>query len=567
MNTFYYKSLFLGKVYIDEVIKHGVLTVLKWIKKASVAEEFLKKTLIIASKMKKEVIISDVCNILRDGEHSFSHIEDWKNINIGEILHNKDENGKASIYFANQKRLVLGGLSLLYVEKQVHGDRDKALRCLSQNSGFDSIELWLIETYKLIHPPKESSRKLNAILLVVLQLLLSFFFLFWDWISDVLLCYQYMNIALNKENSTRDETEMSGKCAENDQMLTNQCKQTDAEVQSTYTTASLVMLITISLSTLAYIWTAINHSSGEWIKISESDNKVKSFINNFLYILSKIFWPITYITREYHIKVYTEETESNRDAVKESKTMWLFIRTLENGVTNYIQMLVQIYLMKPYVAFLTTLSFTEFLQLGIGSIFNFSDSLCDGKNVSIALGKLFLSIISLSYGASSRQASKQGITLGQTIKNFVLWISFFCLSLARIIALFSLMSLESPLPGLVSFQMIHLLLVFFILIKEEKGKCSVQKFFSRDTMRVIGSCFSCHTVVITFQNRQRGTPTFWTQLKFQSLIFCENVALAVLPLLAPPNLYPHEDCLNLSPKSVSLVLCLWLAGIIFQVNS
>ena len=563
---FIIKTIFIGKDYIDEVIKHGVYAVLKWIKHSSVAVDFLKKTLIMASKLNKEVLIADICNILRDTQHSFSHIEDWENIDIGEILHHKDEkdSGNPPIYFANKRKLLLGGLSLLYVEKEVHGeDRDGALKCLRENAGYMKLDMWLIDTYKLIHPPKESSRKLAAVLLVVLQLLLSFFFLIGDWISDIVLCYQYMIIAFNQEDSSRNET-----CAENDQILP--CfDQTHTEVQSTYSIAFCIMLATISVSTLAYIWTAINHSPGDWTNVSDTDNRVITFIKIrfgfILKMLSKILWPLTYLAREFNDKVNLENTEQDNQAVEESKSMWMFIKTLENGLENFLQMFLQLFLMKPYVSFLTTLSVTEIIQLGIGSIFNFSDSLCDGKNVNIALGKLFFSVISLSYGASSRQASKQGITLGQTIKNLVLWLSFFCFSLARTMALFSIMSLESPLPALVGFLLIHLELVSFILY-EGSGRCTIQNFFKMDTVRLITSCLASHTVVITFQNKPRGTPSFWTQLKFQSLILCENIALVVFPFVST-ELYPSELCFEYSPKIVALVICLWFAGIIFQVNN
>ena len=59
-------------------------------------------------------------------------------------------------------------------------------------------------------------------------------------------------------------------------------------------------------TTLAYIWTAIKHSPAEWTMVLETDNRIVSFIKYFFKILSKIFWPITYISREYTAKVYIE---------------------------------------------------------------------------------------------------------------------------------------------------------------------------------------------------------------------------------------------------------------------
>ena len=276
-------------------------------------------------------------------------------------------------------------------------------------------------------------------------------------ISDVSLCYQYYNVAFFTK-----EKQITGTCDE------IEFEQTLADVTATYTLAFYVMLVTISVSSIAYLWAIIKHSAAEWIINLDKENKIKNqFIYHvrklfyfFLILISKILWPLTHLLREYKSKVKTHEGGAN-DPIHESETTWLFIKTIDNGVENFIQMYLQLYLIKPYVTKLTKLPVVDILQ-GIHSIYNLSDSLCKGKNVSIALGKLFLSLISLSYGAASRQASKPGISFGQTIKNLVLWLSFVCLSVARTTSIFSLVALETPIPGLVTFFLIHLLLVSLI---------------------------------------------------------------------------------------------------------
>ena len=147
---------------------------------------------------------------------------------------------------------------------------------------------------------------------------------------------------------------------------------------------------------------------------------------------------------------------------------------------------------------------------------NFSDSLCDGKNVNIALGKLFLSILSLAHGSSSRRTSKTGITLGQTIKNFVLWLSFICLTLARTIAIFSLVTLEYPLSGIACFISIHLIMMPLVFIdghgklweisKTNSKKPSLQRL--KNIGKLMLTCLASHTLVINFQSQDRGNQTF-----------------------------------------------------------
>jgi hypothetical protein len=262
--------------------------------------------------------------------------------------------------------------------------------------------------------------------------------------------------------------------------------------------------------------------------------------------------------------VKTHEGGAN-DPIHESETTWLFIKTIDNGVENFIQMYLQLYLIKPYVTKLTKLPVVDILQ-GIHSIYNLSDSLCKGKNVSIALGKLFLSLISLSYGAASRQASKPGISFGQTIKNLVLWLSFVCLSVARTTSIFSLVALETPIPGLATFFLIHLLLVSLIF-KNMVISCGKNSSLqnARQLVIFIMSCFASHTVIICFQTKERGAETFWTQLKFKSLILCENISLLLLTLLVP-NLYPPEDYYYTSQDYVFFSIGLWLFGVLLQVS-
>ena len=253
------------------------------------------------------------------------------------------------------------------------------------------------------------------------------------------------------------------------------------------------------------------------------------------------------------------DKQRGRKKVDESKEYWFIIKTLENGVENVIQMFLQLYLLTPYISFLTTLSLSEFIQLSVSNIFDFTDSLCEGRNLSIGMSKLFLSILSLSFGASSRQTSKPGITLGQTLKNIALWLSFVCLSISRIMAIFSLVALQSPLPGIVCFVLIHLVLVFFILIDKSVSYRKVSSHFL-----TIMSCISSHTVIISFR-KYRGQTTFRRQLHFQSLILLENVLLCTLPLMIPDH-YPPEDCYDYSHKFIAFVVGLWSIGIILQVN-
>ena len=83
-------------------------------------------------------------------------------------------------------------------------------------------------------------------------------------------------------------------------------------------------------------------------------------------------WPLTYLIRAFNDRVETDKTGENHQ-LYESKTTWVFLKSIENGLEGSIQMFLQLYLLKPYVSYLTTMPFSQVIQQGIGSILNFSD--------------------------------------------------------------------------------------------------------------------------------------------------------------------------------------------------
>ena len=546
-----------------------------------VIEEFLKIMLVSAAKFNEKNVVSEICNLLLDEDHSsLNHLKGEKSLNARNILHFKDHDKKQAIYYANYNNQLLTALELLYVEKNIHRkNRNDAMRCLRKHAGYMELDQWMIDSYKLIHPAGKWPRRFLAFIMVLTQVLLSFLFLFWDNISDVLLCYQYMNIAFRIEGSTSNAT-----CVIDGQKST--CfEQSSADIQESYTAAFCVMVVTILVSTMAYVWAAIKHSPGEWInKLRTGKHRIPivSFISQswdlVLWLLAKFMWPLTYVIRSFSDRVEVGKTGINH-SLQESESIWKLLKSIENGLENFIQMFLQLYLLKPHVSYLTTMSFSQVIQQGIGSIFNYSDSICDGKNVNIALGKLFLSILSLSYGASSRLTSKKGITLGQTIKNLVIWIAFVCFSLSRTIAIFFLIALESPLLGIACFICLHLTLVPLVFTDITGNSSNFIEMVVRSsismkekpisTIRYAGSfmmsSLSSHTFIINFQSDERNNQTFWVQFKFQFIILVENLLLLLLPLMHP-NLYPAEECFVYSSSFILYASALWMVGICLQVK-
>ena len=196
-------------------------------------------------------------------------------------------------------------------------------------------------------------------------------------------------------------------------------------------------------------------------------------------------------------------------------------------------------------------------------MFSMPESYCNKSDGYAALGKLTLTILSLSYGMSSRQATKRGQTLGQSIKNLVLWISFSLFSLARMIAIFSLLTLSYPLPALLSFMFVHILMVLLIqacLNKKMNSIWTLTKEFVPNLISAVGS----HTLWIDINSPARGTPTFLKQTIFQAMIMIENLIMLLLPVLAP-GYYPQDDCFQIHPSLIIYSCSFWLVGALLQV--
>ena len=215
----------------------------------------------------------------------------------------------------------------------------------------------------------------------------------------------------------------------------------------------------------------------------------------------------------------------------------------------------------------------------IKDVFNPPESLCGGKGGYSALGKLFLSVLSLTYGVASRQTTKRGQTLGQTIQNLALWLSYLMLCVVRILSIFSLLALKNPVLPVIAFATIHFTSVFLILLITQE--CSYKDIFQKknnnswrthlkrvlmDIFPVILSCLASNTFIINFHDVKRGTPTFLKQFCFQVVVFLENLVLLLLPLIWT-ELYPSSDCFKSSASVLYIAGGLWISGICLLVRN
>ena len=567
-------------------------------------EKFLKFCLVHASKCKNYSMVTEICTCLKNQNQEM----------INDVLHHKDEDKKTALFYANEKKQFKNGFDLISLEKKAHrGDRDEALRCIRKEAGYDQLDLWFIETYKLLHPPSKCTRRIEAFFAVLFFVLPSVISFFYDLVTDILLCIQYYYIAYGTSMQTKCSVQPSYEtcfkeafgnlsCIQVDQVatsmkkiLTNEtcllsdewspCVEDNQEsVNMKYEIAFVVNFISIFFSLLVYL--------GNIIRLKPDFSKIENkCVRKILEFCMKILWPLYYIIEEYRFRtaamVEKEEKSAGnvndtyerkeRTAELTADDSWKLLRAVENGIENYVQMVLQIFLLLPYISFIISLPVSQILNLSLVNIinmFSWPESFCDKRDGYAALGKLTLTILVLSYGTSSRQTSKRGQTLGQSIKNLSLWVSFFCYSLARIMAIFSLLSLSNPLPFVITFIIVHIIFVLLIQAKLNEIKLDytwngtqLNKIWTQ--IKGLGlnltSAIGSHTLWISIHSTKRGTPSFFKQLLFQTIIIFENLILLLLPVIVP-HLYPPEECFQIHPSIIGYSFLFWSVGVALQVQ-
>ena len=564
--------------------------------------------LILSSKHKQDSLVTEISNLLSNYEsaiwtkwrerNNIRQDKDNYELMMSEILHSTDAEHHSVLYYINKNGNLKNGLELLYNERYSHKNRAEALQCIRRRSGNFLLDSWLIDTYKIVDPSNGCGRKLNAIVAVAVQILLSILFFASDYVTDLLLIIQYWFMAFDTEhilNSTCNtevdyETCLAYEIGLNKSMTIDDfipqvvhlienvtCSKTrkwtsctDLDIETTkdqYIPAFWVMLLTIIISTVTYLWITI--------KTKVADEK-PWYVKIFL----KPLWPVFYLIQEYELRSNTNQ--KLEISLQQNEKLWKLLKSVENGVENYFQFLIQLYLLAPYISFLRTLPVQELLEMSLSNvlgIFNPPESLCGGNGGYSALGKLFLSVLSLTYGVASRQTTKRGQTLGQTIQNLALWLSYLMLCVVRILSIFSLLALKNPVLPVIAFATIHFTSVFLILLITQE--CSYKDIFQKknnnswrthlkrvlmDIFPVILSCLASNTFIINFHDVKRGTPTFKKQFCFQVVVFLENLVLLLLPLIWT-ELYPSSDCFKSSASVLYIAGGLWISGICLLVRN
>jgi hypothetical protein len=265
-----------------------------------------------------------------------------------------------------------------------------------------------------------------------------------------------------------------------------------------------------------------------------------------------------------------------------STVIWNNIKIVEYGLESSIQLLLQLWLLQPFLPIIMTWDTTKLINSCVTGLFNFitleNYPACYFEK---ALFKIFLTITLLSLGISQMK-KKPGQSFVKTLPMFI---SIFGQTVGRIVALKSLVLMTTILGHYKYFLFfcVHVLLVFLIKIffdvkslsEKLNACCKGEGGGKRQMWHVITFIISgiSSTIVMLYLSRDKKVEqgkrhhTFLSHSAFQILILLENLFLVIFPFIADSSSYPPEDCFPANSKynAIWIVILAWLAGAVFQV--
>jgi hypothetical protein len=246
--------------------------------------------------------------------------------------------------------------------------------------------------------------------------------------------------------------------------------------------------------------------------------------------------------------------------------IWNNIKIVEYGLESSIQLLLQLWLLRPFLPIILTWDMTELISRSFAGMVNFLTlEKYPACYIEKALFKILLTISLLSLGISQMK-KKPGQTFAKTLPLFM---SIFAQTVGRIVALMSLVLMTTPL-GLYKFALFfvpHILLVCLIKtifeVKSEGKRKRICQLFTFLFKGITSTIVMIHLP----KEEHKPHPSFLSHSCFQVLVLLENLLLVSFPFFANGRYYPPKDCFPASSRyyAVSIVILAWLFGTAFQV--
>jgi hypothetical protein len=292
--------------------------------------------------------------------------------------------------------------------------------------------------------------------------------------------------------------------------------------------------------------------------------------------VSKLLWPLVHMWRRMR---YLSSLKSGEYKHQSDET-WKNIKAVEYGIESSVQLFLQLWLLKPFLLDISVWSTNDVIVSCVTGVANFvTFDTYPACYIEKALGKILLTIISLTLGVSYMKCYKPGQGFNdKPLKTIPILVSILAQTIARTFALKSLILLETPLGKFkfAIFILTHYAAVFTIKIlfeitpdTEKQKDFKINKEKLRNLLMFIASGLSSTIVMIHLYKDQpikKSHFTFLTHTSFFILSLVQNLVLVTLPYLTP-HLYPKVDCFSNDSRSIAVgvVVGLWFVGVIAQI--
>ena len=509
-----------------------------------------------------------------------------------------------ALNWTNKNNNAMMAFELLKLEEEAHTDKLEAFQCLKEN--LDNVELlpWIVDTHNHFHPDFSCLAGIEVVFIIIFM----YMSLVYDYYSDVSLIFDYENIA--NANASVIQTLLA--CNKSSQNFQNS-DYSKMNLNETFQTALDTSIGIISFSGVLQIialilFYPITESCRDFLKLKDTFNRIAEFkekgykrlaqiskliIKTFL----KLSGLIVHLWITYSFKSSKNRKDDFLDLKAASDNVLKLITTIQSGIGNSFQLILQIWLLKPFFQeIMDWNAITPILASfnGIANILTFdSQPAC---YLEKALGKILLTLLSFSLGIAMVRTDKPIKDVRKTpLRTLLTFLSIFSQALARIFALSSLeiMQVESESFKYSLFFALHTIAISIVNIlfvirrkKEEKEFCKIckdsktpedckdckkqawKKLANRAAkrfMKILISALSSTIIMVHIpkQKLKGGGKllSFLSHSSFFVIVLIENMALALLPCLLP-HLYPNKFPWRLN--IIISILILWIISVILQ---
>ena len=590
----------------------------------------MKTHLTACAKEMQAQIFKELTQVLFTSSHASAGGVVLTEIQLAKILHFKTPGDspvfcKTALNWANENNDRFMALELLKLERGIHETEVEGLECLRTNLSSDSLLPWIIESYSKFYDQPGLSRWCEAFWTVLTELVIfSYLPFIIDLYSDVNLALNYGRFAYVNETFnisdllTCADSQLNSSCYDrtgsdhyvsyvnmsydafddDEEQLSSDKNRHMFEVACWMTAASIIFsslfyFCCIAFDTSPSCLAAVPNRIVQWGRNRcWNESLLKAFgwvLQKMLIGFCKLLWPLVHIGRRMRYHASVKRSEHKEQRAKSDET-WNNIKTVEYGIESSLQLFLQLWLLRPFLPGITVWDSTELVTRCVSGIANFlTFDIYPACYIEKALGKILLTIISVSLGVAQMKCNKPGLGLCEKpFKTVPILLSVLAQTIARIFAIRSLILLTSPLGynKYAIFFIPHFLLVFLIKTlfetKSFKSKltswglqqkdCIAQKSIKThflNFLKFFASGISSTIVMIHLHgekpNCRKSHFSFVSHSLFFVLVLVENVILVCLPYLVPDH-YPQLDCFTADSRAnaVWIVLVLWLAGVFFH---